>query len=150
MPAVAKITVDTLLRSMKVSATATPRPQQEGEEDTIELDIEGEDSGLLIGRRGETLRALQFTVNLLVGQSTRGRVILDVEGYRERRYISLRTLASRVAERVASTGRPITLEPMAPNERRVIHMTLADNPRVATESTGMGESRKITVLPRRE
>ncbi len=150
MPAVAKITVDNLLRSMKVSATATPRPQQEGEEDTIELDIEGEDSGLLIGRRGETLRALQFTVNLLVGQSTRGRVILDVEGYRERRYISLRTLASRVAERVASTGRPITLEPMAPNERRVIHITLADNPRVATESTGMGESRKITVLPRRE
>ena len=150
MPAVAKITVDNLLRSMKVSATATPRPQQEGEEDTIELDIEGEDSGLLIGRRGETLRALQFTVNLLVGQSTRGRVILDVEGYRERRYSSLRTLASRVAERVTSTGRPITLEPMAPNERRVIHMTLADNPRVATESTGMGESRKITVLPRRE
>ena len=150
MPAVAKITVDNLLRSMKVSATATPRPQQEGEEDTIELDIEGEDSGLLIGRRGETLRALQFTVNLLVGQSTRGRVILDVEGYRERRYSSLRTLASRVAERVASTGRPITLEPMAPNERRVIHMTLAENPRVATESTGMGESRKITVLPRRE
>ena len=150
MPAVAKITVDNLLRSMKVSATATPRLQQEGEEDTIELDIEGEDSGLLIGRRGETLRALQFTVNLLVGQSTRGRVILDVEGYRERRYSSLRTLASRVAERVASTGRPITLEPMAPNERRVIHMTLAENPRVATESTGMGESRKITVLPRRE
>ena len=150
LPAVAKITVDNLLRSMKVSATATPRPQQEGEEDTIELDIEGEDSGLLIGRRGETLRALQFTVNLLVGQSTRGRVILDVEGYRERRYSSLRTLASRVAERVASTGRPITLEPMAPNERRVIHMALAENPRVATESTGMGESRKITVLPRRE
>ena len=150
MPAVAKITVDNLLRSMKVSATATPRPQQEGEEDTIELDIEGEDSGLLIGRRGETLRALQFTVNMLVGQSTRGRVILDVEGYRERRYSSLRTLASRVAERVASTGRPITLEPMAPNERRVIHMALAENPRVATESTGMGESRKVTVLPRRE
>ena len=150
MPDVAKITVDNLLRSMKVSATATPRPQQEGEEDTIELDIEGEDSGLLIGRRGETLRALQFTVNLLVGQSTRGRVILDVEGYRERRYNSLRTLASRVAERVASTGRPITLEPMAPNERRVIHMALAENPRVATESTGMGESRKITVLPKRD
>ena len=150
LPAVAKITVDNLLRSMKVSATATPRPQQEGEEDTIELDIEGEDSGLLIGRRGETLRALQFTVNLLVGQSTRGRVILDVEGYRERRYSSLRTLASRVAERVASTGRPITLEPMAPNERRVIHMALAENSRVATESTGMGESRKITVLPKRD
>ena len=149
LPAVAKLTVDSLLRSMKVSATATPRPQLAGEEDTIEMDIEGEDSGLLIGRRGETLRALQFTVNLLVGQRANGRVILDVEGYRERRYNSLRALASRVAERVASTGRPITLEPMAPNERRVIHMALADNPRVATESTGFGESRKITVIPRR-
>ena len=149
LPAVAKLTVDSLLRSMKVSATATPRPQLEGEEDTIEMDIEGEDSGLLIGRRGETLRALQFTVNLLVGQRANGRVILDVEGYRERRYNSLRALASRVAERVASTGRSITLEPMAPNERRVIHMALADNPRVDTESTGFGENRKITVIPRR-
>ena len=135
---------------MKVAATATPRPQLEGEEDTIELDIEGEDSGLLIGRRGETLRALQFTVNLIVGQTTRARVILDVEGYRERRYSSLRALAARVAERVTSTGRPITLEPMAPNERRVVHMALANNPRVDTESTGVGESRKITVLPKRD
>ena len=150
LQAVAKITVDNLLRSMKVAATATPRPQLEGEEDTIELDIEGEDSGLLIGRRGETLRALQFTVNLIVGQTTRARVILDVEGYRERRYSSLRALAARVAERVNSTGRPITLEPMAPNERRVVHMALANNPRVATESTGVGESRKITVLPKRD
>ena len=135
---------------MKVAATATPRPQLEGEEDTIELDIEGEDSGLLIGRRGETLRALQFTVNLIVGQTTRARVILDVEGYRERRYSSLRALAARVAERVTSTGRPITLEPMAPNERRVVHMALANNPKVDTESTGVGESRKITVLPKRD
>ena len=133
-----------------MAATATPRPQLEGEEDTIELDIEGEDSGLLIGRRGETLRALQFTVNLIVGQTTRARVILDVEGYRERRYSSLRALAARVAERVTSTGRPITLEPMAPNERRVVHMALANNSRVATESTGVGESRKITVLPKRD
>ena len=133
-----------------MAATATPRPQLEGEEDTIELDIEGEDSGLLIGRRGETLRALQFTVNLIVGQTTRARVILDVEGYRERRYSSLRALAARVAERVTSTGRPITLEPMAPNERRVVHMALANNPRVDTESTGVGESRKITVLPKRD
>ena len=148
LQAIAKITVDNLLRSMKVAATATPRPQLEGEEDTIELDIEGEDSGLLIGRRGETLRALQFTANLIVGQTTRARVILDVEGYRERRYSSLRALAARVAERVTSTGRPITLEPMAPNERRVVHMALANNPRVATESTGVGESRKITVLPK--
>jgi spoIIIJ-associated protein len=134
---------------MKVSALATMRPQQPGQEDTIELDIEGEDSGLLIGRRGETLRALQFIANLLVGQRTDGRVILDVEGYRERRYASLRTLATRVAERVVATGHSITLEPMAANERRIIHVTLADNPQVTTESTGEGESRKITIFPQR-
>ena len=147
--AVAKLTVDNLLRTMKVSALATLRPQEPGQEDTVELDIEGEDSGLLIGRRGETLRALQFIVNLVVGQRADGRVVLDVEGYRERRYASLRTLATRVAERVSATGHSITLEPMAANERRIIHVTLADNPQVTTESTGVGESRKITVSPQR-
>ena len=133
---------------MKVSASATVRPQTPDAEDTIEMDVEGEDSGLLIGRRGETLRALQFIANLLVGRRVEGRVIIDVEGYRERRYSSLRTLAARVAERVAATGRSITMEPMAPNERRVIHMALADHAQVTTESAGMGEDRKITVLPK--
>ncbi|MFH1560494.1 MAG: RNA-binding cell elongation regulator Jag/EloR [Chloroflexota bacterium] len=145
--AVAKLTIDNLLRTMKVSALASLRPQQPGQQDTVEMDIEGEDSGLLIGRRGETLRALQFIANILVGQRTDGRVILDVEGYLERRYASLRTLATRVAERVLATGHSITLEPMAPNERRIIHITLADHPRVITESTGVGEGRKITVSP---
>ncbi|MBF8268095.1 MAG: protein jag [Dehalococcoidia bacterium] len=137
---------------MKVSASATVRSQHTNEEDTIEtieMDVEGEDSGLLIGRRGETLRALQFMVNLLVGRRVPGRVIIDVEGYRERRYASLRTLAIRVAERVAATGRSITLEPMPSNERRVIHMALADHPGVATESEGAGDDRKITVFPKR-
>ena len=147
--AVAKLSVDNILRTMKVSATATLRPQEAGQEDIVELDIEGEDSGLLIGRRGETLRALQFIVNLVVGQRTDGRVVLDVEGYRERRYASLRTLAIRAAERVSATGRSITLEPMASNERRIIHVTLADNTQVTTESTGVGESRKITISPQR-
>ena len=150
LPAAAKLAVDSLLRAMKVSATTAARPQRPGEEDTVELDIEGEDSGLLIGRRGETLRALQFIVNLLVGRRAEGRVILDVEGYRERRYSALRSLAARVAERVAATGRSITLEPMAANERRAIHMALAENPRVTTESTGVGDSRKITILPQQE
>lgn len=146
--AASKLTVDNLLRAMKVSASATVRPQSPDAEDAIELDVEGEDSGLLIGRRGETLRALQFIANLLVARRVEGRVIIDVEGYRERRYASLRTLAVRVAERVAATGRSITMEPMAPNERRIIHMALAEHGQVTTESTGVGESRKITVLPK--
>jgi spoIIIJ-associated protein len=147
--AASKLTVDNLLRAMKVSASATVRPQSTDAGDTIEMDVEGEDSGLLIGRRGETLRALQFIANLLVGRRVEGRVIIDVEGYLERRYASLRTLAVRVAERVAATGRSITMEPMASSERRAIHMALADHAQVTTESTGVGEGRKITVLPKK-
>jgi len=143
--AVSKLVVDNLLRTMKVSVQASSRPQETDQKDTVQLDIEGEDSGLLIGRRGETLRALQFIVNLLVSQRSEGRVVLDVEGYRERRYDALRILASRVAERVIATGRSVTLEPMAANERRVVHIALADHPEVSTESTGLGEGRKITV-----
>ena len=72
---------------------------------------------------------------------------MDVEGYKERRYSSLRTLANRVAERVVNVGQSITLEPMTPNERRVIHMELSENNKVETESTGMGDQRKITIYP---
>ena len=131
---------------MGVSALATVRSSSNSE-GIVEMDIEGEDSGLLIGRRGETLRALQFMVNLIIGRRDQGRVILDVEGYRERRYASLRALAGRVADRVASTKQSITLEPMSANERRAIHMALEGNTRVTTESAGLGESRKVTIFP---
>ena len=73
--------------------------------------------------------------------------MLEIEGFRERIYASLRTLASQVAERVANTGRSVTLEPMASNERRIIHMTLSEHPQVITESTGIGAGRKITISP---
>ena len=117
------------------------------------IDITGDDSGLLIGRRGETLRALQFLVNLAVRNSLGGegvRVILDVERYRERRHNSLHEMALRVADRVANTGRAISLEPMPAAERRVIHMALADHPGVSTESTGFGDSRQVTVAPKED
>jgi len=142
----AKIALDNLLRSMGVSASATIRSSS-GSESIVEMDIEGEDSGLLIGRRGETLRALQFMVNIIIGRRDQGRIILDVEGYKERRYASLRALAGRVADRVTSTKQPITLEPMSANERRAVHMALEGNPKVTTESTGLGESRKVTIFP---
>jgi spoIIIJ-associated protein len=142
----AKIALDNLLRSMGVSALATIRSSSSSD-GIVEMDIEGEDSGLLIGRRGETLRALQFVVNLIIGRRDQGRVILDVEGYRERRYSSLRALAGRVAERVASTKQSITLEPMSAGERRAVHLALEGNPRIRTESSGLGESRKVTIFP---
>ena len=111
------------------------------------FEIEGDDAGLLIGRRGETLKALQFLVKYLVSQKLDANVniLVDVEGYQDRRYQSLMSMARRVAQRVADSGRPITLEPMPPNERRIVHIVLADHHRVTTESTGSGSSRQVVV-----
>ena len=138
--------VNHFLSAMGVSALATIRSSGD-EEIGPTIDIHGEDSGLLIGKRGESLQAFQFLVNLVLNMKERGHpvVIVDVEQYKERRSQSLQTLANRVAERVVTSGRAITLEPMPPAERRVIHMALADHPYVTTESTGDGRDRKVTV-----
>ncbi len=115
------------------------------------IDLTGEDSGLLIGRKGQTLQSLRFIVNLIVrkeyGEDV--RVVLDVERYRQRREDSLRDMATKVASRVVQTGRSITLEPMSAADRRIIHLALADNHRVTTESVGAGEDRKVTISPSR-
>ncbi|MDO8749854.1 MAG: RNA-binding cell elongation regulator Jag/EloR [Dehalococcoidia bacterium] len=138
--------VNTVLSHLEVSAVATVRSSGDAEIGPT-IDIDGEDSGLLIGKRGETLNAFQFLVNLVLNQKSRGHlpVIIDVEQYKERRSQALQTLASRVAERVVSSGRSVTLEPMSASERRIIHMALANHPYVTTESTGEGQGRKITV-----
>jgi spoIIIJ-associated protein len=115
------------------------------------LDVSGEDLGILIGRRGDTLSSLQFLVNLIVSRRLKARTAfgIDVEGYRRRREESLMGLALRMADRVKSTGQSITLEPMPPNERRIVHLTLAKDPNVITVSIGEGESRKVAITPRR-
>ena len=116
------------------------------------IDINGPDSGLLIGRRGNTLHSLQFIVQSIVRQQFEGdvRVALDVEQYRQRREDSLREMADRVADRVTQTGRSITLEPMAPSDRRVIHLYLGDREGIRTESVGYGDSRKVQIIPERD
>ncbi len=153
---IAKGIVSELLGHMGISAevvaTDNPSSMDSGEEDppTIFIDILGQDLGLLIGRRGEHLAHLQYITNLVankrLGDYT--RVIVDVEAYRTRREESLIALAERVARQVSRSGRPIVLEPMPPNERRVVHMTLREHPEVATESNGEGQDRRITVMPR--
>ncbi len=142
--------VNQLLSAMRVSGVATIRSAGD-EEVGPSIDIQGEDSGLLIGKRGESLQAFQFLVNLILNQKSQGHplVLVDVEQYRERRSRSLQALANRVADRVVSGGRPITLEPMPAVERRVIHVALADHPLVTTESAGVRQERKVTVMPRR-
>ena len=116
------------------------------------IDINGPDSGLLIGRRGNTLQSLQFIVQSIVRQQfdEEVRVALDVEQYRQRREDSLREMADRVADRVAQTGRSITLEPMAPSDRRVIHLYLGEREGIRTESVGFGDSRKVQIIPERD
>jgi spoIIIJ-associated protein len=115
------------------------------------LDVSGDDLGILIGRRGDTLSSLQFLVNLMVSRKMKTRTAfgIDVEGYRRRREESLRGLALRMADRVKATGQSITLEPMPPNERRIVHLALAKDPNVITVSIGEGESRKVAITPRR-
>ena len=143
--------VNKILSGAGVKTLSTLRSAFDPETGGPVIDITGEDSGLLIGRRGETLRALQFLVNLVVNRNRDEesvRVMLDIERYRERRYNSLHELALRVADKAASTNRAISLEPMPADERRIIHIALADNPRVSTESSGLGETRKVTITPR--
>ncbi len=137
-----------ILSLMNVSANVVLDKSGAGDAGSIPLDIKGEDLGILIGRRGETLSALQYLVNLIISRRLKSRVgvVVDVEGYRQRRYESLRLLARRLAEQVKSSGRSVTLEPMPPNERRIIHLELKDNPDVTTQSIGQGEERKITIL----
>jgi len=138
-----------LISLMGVSATITLQQAEREDVGGPAFDIDGDDSGLLIGRRGETLRALQFVVSYLAGRrlDDRANLFIDVGGYQERRYESVTTLAQRVAQRVASSGQAITLEPMPPNERRVVHMALADYPGVSTISTGEREGRRVVVEP---
>jgi spoIIIJ-associated protein len=120
-------------------------------DNNLVLEVIGEDLGLLIGRRGETLAALQFLLNLILAKRLKkwARVVVDVEGYRARREETLGGLARRIAFRVRETGQPIALEAMPANERRIIHMALADNPHVATGSVGEGDHRKVVISPKR-
>ena len=149
----ASIAVETLsniLQAANVNVSRTLRSADDPDVGGPIIDLAGEDSGLLIGRRGQTLQALQFLVNLIVRQrmGENVRVMLDVEHYRQRRESSLRDMASKVAARVVETNRSVTLEPMPPADRRVVHTALADNPRVTTESTGERDNRKVTIMPK--
>ena len=148
---VATAAVGRILEAANVNVTRTLRAANDPESGGPIIDLAGEDSGLLIGRRGQTLQALQFLVNLIVRKQFEGvRVVLDVENYRQRREFQLRDMAIKVAARVTQTNRSITLEPMPPADRRIIHTSLTDNPDVSTESTGEGEGRKVTIMPKRD
>ena len=153
---IAREVLETLLAMMGLDDTtvssAQPLFENEGAEANIAFDINGDDLGILIGRRGLTLSSLQYIVRLIVGNRSNAwlPIVIDVEGYKRRRYDSLQALAQRVAEQVTTRERSFTLEPMSAYERRIIHLTLADHPDVTTESTGEGEARKVVILPKNQ
>lgn len=116
----------------------------------LALNIKGDDLGILIGRRGQTLASLEYIVKLVVAGRLKTWLPLtvDIEGYKKRRHDSLQRLALYLAEQVKSRRRAITMEPMPADERRIVHLTLADNPDVTTQSIDEGENRKVVILLR--
>ncbi len=120
--------------------------------DSLVLDIEGDDLGVLIGRRGVTLASLQHIARLMVAsrQSEWPVLTVDVCGYKQRRRLALEDLAKRVADQAKYRRRPIALEPMPPDERRIVHLALAHNPDVYTESEGEEGDRKVVIHPKRQ
>ncbi|MCL4535037.1 MAG: protein jag [Bacteroidetes bacterium] len=150
---VAQEVLQTILDGMHIPASVTVRKPAEAagpDEEPVVLDITGENMGILIGRRGETLSCLQFLTNLIVGRRLQywPRVIVDVEGYRLRREEYLSGLARRVADRVRTRRQPVTLDPMPAHERRVVHLALRNSPYVTTESIGEGDERRVVISPK--
>lgn len=143
-----------LLQKMGIQAEVTARMAEEltetDEEVPLLLDITGPDLGILIGRRSETLRALQYMVRLMVSKQLNRwyPVVVDVESYRVRRRQSLHQLAEKMAERAVSLKRRVVLEAMPAYERRIIHLALRDHPKVYTKSVGSDDNRKVTIIPK--
>lgn len=136
-----------VLKVMGVDAKLESRVDRS--ENTVHIELSGENMGFVIGRRGETLDALQYLTTIVTNkkEDSRWRVTLDTENYREKRTASLIALANKTANQAVKTGKSIALEPMNPQERRIIHSALQDNKAVTTFSTGQEPRRKIVIAP---
>jgi spoIIIJ-associated protein len=152
---VARAILENLLDLMGIPASVNPvhevlvesKPEVPS---SITLNVEGDDLGILIGRRGQTLSCLQYMVRIIVGHQKNVwlPIVIDVEGYKQRRCNALQTMALRIADQVTQKREPFALEPMPAFDRRVIHMTLADHPEVITESNGEDEARRVVIVPK--
>lgn len=152
MAVVGKKLLHELLEKMDILATVTIHKSEstrEGEETLWILNISGEDTQPLIGRQGSTLSSLQYILRLMLSRQVqkRANIIVDVMEYKLRRNDRLRHMALKLADQAVKQGRTITLDPMPPNERRVIHLTLKERNDVETKSVGEGPGRKVTIHP---
>ena len=151
---VSRVVVETLIEKMKVHAKIQARymePDEKTGERPIFIEVLGDDLSILIGRHSETLNAIQYISSLIICRELGKWVplMIDIQGYRERRERQLRQLAKRMAEQAISTGRRQVLEPMPANERRVIHLELREHPEVETLSIGEEPNRKVTIVPKK-
>jgi spoIIIJ-associated protein len=149
---VSRQTVAELLEKMKIPAHVEVRfgdPDEEGQRPVL-VDVEGDDLGVLIGRRAEILNSLQYIVNLIVSKQAEHwvQVVIDVQGYRVRHERQLRQMARRMADQAMKAGRRQILEPMSASDRRIIHLELRDHPGVTTQSVGEEPTRKVTIVPK--
>jgi len=144
----AKKTLSDLLRLLEIEASIELKEDSE----RILLNIKGDGSGLLIGRKGQTLDALEYLVNKIVhkGAEDKKRIVVDTENYRSRREESLVNLAQRLAEKAKRMGRPVTISPMSAHDRRIIHLALQEDKALHTWSTGTGLYRKIIISPEKK
>lgn len=118
----------------------------------IRVEISGHDAGKLIGKKGQTLAALQFLTNRVVNRPSRPRrhILIDADGYRARREQALSSMAQRLGKEAVSEGKIITFEPMSAQDRRVVHLSLAKSPGLVTQSEGKGATRRVQIIPVRE
>jgi spoIIIJ-associated protein len=147
---VSRQTVAELLEKMKIPAHIEVRYgdlDEEGQRPVL-VDVQGDDLGVLIGRRAEILNALQYVTNLIVSKQVERwvQVVIDVQGYRVRHEHQLRQMAQRMADQAMKAGRSQVLEPMSASDRRIIHLELRDHPSVTTQSVGEEPTRKVTIV----
>ncbi len=141
--------VTDVVREMELECTVVLRESDEDSPDEINIEIEGHDAGLAIGKKGQVLQALQFLTHRVVNRPglDKRHVLVDAEGYRARRDDSLASMARRLGRQAVHDGKIITFEPMNPRDRRVVHMALAKFEGVITKSEGEGEDRRVQIIP---
>lgn len=136
-----------ILKALRLDSTIEVRREAEG---GVRLDVWGDDLGVLIGKRGQTLNALQFLLSVMMHKATgqKANIFVDVEGYRVKRERTLQSLAERIARKVKTEQRSVSLEPMLSHERRIIHLALQNHPYVTTYSQGEEPLRKVVISPK--
>jgi spoIIIJ-associated protein len=144
----ARRALEVVLRELGVAAPAAALP---GEDGSWRFTIEGDGAGIVIGRHGQTLDAIEYLVGRIASHEAGNpvRIALDVEGYRERRQESLEQTARRAADKARGTGRPVALSPMSPRDRRIVHVALSEERGVTTRSQGEGGFRRVVIVPDR-